>query len=689
MPARDGDHTSDHLDLTALLWGEAPSWPSPSSASLSKPGAPSPPPPLSGVESAVDAASSAEDAPPGAFTPSGDDGVWTVPQAWEGIRDEPVGYETKPVDAEDDGLDTAALDALGALTLDAFTFDDPDEDDDPGLPALSGEKELGVGALTDRLEREVMPRLRRYLREPGYLSLGHLAHAVSALQGSEPHLERVRAFIEQTTVPIVPARSHKSARNLSIAAIEEAQRRFGDLLRGAPDEDRVVERLGYGQMRLTAGTRAFLMQAWMGHYLSRVEERRHAETVEAEIGQVGTDIGRWSPSALVAREALILDNLWLVARVARGYVGRGVEIDDLHQMGSLGLFRAVEKFDASLNFRFVTYASNWVYQSIHRGVADQGRPIRLPVYVHERGKLVGETEDALWNELGSQPSLEQVAEACDVPLAVVRGLLVTGRTVSLDDPVHGVEAASRLRSPTDAVEAVAEDAERASVIRSVLEGLSAREARVLELRFGLIDGRKLTLEEVAHRSDFGVTRERIRQIEDKALRKLRHPSRSTKLRVYTNLPEKQRLPSVSSAAISAIILRFKRHDQAMIKALFGLNGLVMPAKEVADSFGAPPWYVRNLERQAVLMAHGFTQRYLSATPRPAPERRPSTMIGRGLAPLRSSQPHDRDRVVAGGGAWDRFEQPGSSTVEPASPPMLSDLLDAAQAGAQERPSAPA
>ena len=239
---------------------------------------------------------------------------------------------------------------------------------------------------------------------------------------------------------------------------------------------------------------------------------------------------------LLAREHLIKANTRLVVSIAKRYIGRGVPFLDLIQEGNLGLMKAVEKFEVERGFRFSTYATWWIRQTITRSIADQGRTIRVPVHMVDRIRQLYRQTHELEQKLGRAPTTEELAESLHLPVNKVDWMLrVSWLPLSLESPINDDEEDSELGmfiedqlSPSPIQSAY--DRMLREKIESVLETLPPREARILRLRFGLENGHTYTLEEVGLK--FGLTRERIRQIESKALRRLRHPRRSRQLREY-------------------------------------------------------------------------------------------------------------------------------------------------------------
>ena len=258
-------------------------------------------------------------------------------------------------------------------------------------------------------------------------------------------------------------------------------------------------------------------------------------TVEMEQELARKIIEGTEAEANESKKRLAEANLRLVVSIAKRYVGRGMQFLDLIQEGNLGLLKAVDKFDYTKGFKFSTYATWWIRQSITRSIADQARTIRIPVHMVETINRLVRTQRQMLQELGREPTPEELAERLDTPVSRVRDIMqISQEPVSFETPI-GEEEDSHLgdfiqddssQVPVDAA------AERLlhEQLMNVINQLSDREQKVLKLRFGLVDGKPRTLEEVG--KEFNVTRERIRQIEAKALRKLRHPSRSKQLKDY-------------------------------------------------------------------------------------------------------------------------------------------------------------
>ncbi|MDQ3916176.1 MAG: RNA polymerase sigma factor [Actinomycetota bacterium] len=317
------------------------------------------------------------------------------------------------------------------------------------------------------------------------------------------------------------------------------------------DEDRVRARREV-DMALKAPTndpvRMYLKEIGRVALLTAQEEVSLAKRIEAgvladeklEVAGELTDEERielrWlSSDGARAKRHLVEANLRLVVSIAKRYVGRGMAFLDLIQEGNLGLIRAVEKFDYTKGYKFSTYATWWIRQAITRAIADQARTIRIPVHMVETINKLLRIQRQLLQDLGREPTADEIGEQMELPPEKVREIQkISQEPVSLETPI-GEEEDSHLGDFIEDSEAVV-PLERASFrllqeqLESVLHTLSEREKEVIRLRFGLVDGQPCTLEEVGKK--FGVTRERIRQIESKTLSKLRHPSRSQKLRDY-------------------------------------------------------------------------------------------------------------------------------------------------------------
>ena len=283
--------------------------------------------------------------------------------------------------------------------------------------------------------------------------------------------------------------------------------------------------------KMEAGSVAVEKIPLLKERLAATGDEQEKEEIQAEIKALQLDVDRGSD----AKKRLAEANLRLVVSIAKRYVGRGMLFLDLIQEGNLGLIKAVEKFDYRKGYKFSTYATWWIRQAITRAIADQARTIRIPVHMVETINKLIRVSRQLLQELGREPTPEEIAEEMKMPVERVREILkISQEPVSLETPI-GEEEDSHLGDfIKDDNVPVPADAATFTLLKEQLEEvlgtLTEREQKVLTLRFGLEDGRARTLEEVG--KEFNVTRERIRQIEAKALRKLRHPSRSRKLKDY-------------------------------------------------------------------------------------------------------------------------------------------------------------
>jgi RNA polymerase primary sigma factor len=342
-------------------------------------------------------------------------------------------------------------------------------------------------------------------KEQGYLAPTDILDAFPEMEADAEEVDRVyRAF-----------------RDIGIEVTDAADQDFGAV-------DETDEAALSAAMALDAGgiddpVRMYLKEIGRVALLRKEQEVEYAIAIEQGDEE--------------ARRKLTEANLRLVVSIAKKYIGRGMSFLDLIQEGNLGLIRAVEKFDHRRGFKFSTYATWWIRQAITRGIADQARTIRVPVHMIETINKMIRVQRRLLQELGREPTDEEVAEEMGTtPDKVRETVKISKDPLSLDSPV-GEEEDSHLGDFVADTEAISPaDAASLTMLRTgvedLLDTLTPRERRVLQLRFGLVNGQERTLEEVGKR--FGVTRERIRQIEAKALRKLRHPSRQSKLRDFLN-----------------------------------------------------------------------------------------------------------------------------------------------------------
>jgi len=380
---------------------------------------------------------------------------------------------------------------------------------EPDMPLLDDEAQL----VTAELALEVVPPVATMDdllirgKKQGYVTQDQILQVVPE---PEAHLEQ----IEEVYAELM---------ELGIEVLDEAK----DFMAGAKEELFVEEEadldtaLDLEGMSIDDPVRMYLREIGRVPLLSAAQEVALAKRMEAGDEE--------------ARRHLTEANLRLVVSVAKKYIGRGMSLLDLIQEGNIGLIRAVEKFDFRKGFKFSTYATWWIRQAITRAIADQARTIRIPVHMVETINRLIRTSRRLVQELGRDPTSDEIAREMGLPAEKVREIIkISQEPVSLETPI-GEEEDSHLGDFIEDQKALA-PADAAShqllkeQVEDVLDSLTQRERRVLQLRFGLDDGRSRTLEEVGR--EFGVTRERIRQIEAKALRKLRHPGRSKKLKDY-------------------------------------------------------------------------------------------------------------------------------------------------------------
>ena len=324
-----------------------------------------------------------------------------------------------------------------------------------------------------------------------------------------------------------PEQIEKFYDTLESQGVEIVEDDFGDI---TIDEDELAKAEGLDTLEPGVGADGVTIDDPVKVYLKEIG-RVPLLTPEEEV-----DLAvRISNGDEAAKKRLSEANLRLVVSIAKRYLGRGMQFLDLIQEGNLGLIKAVEKFDYTKGFKFSTYATWWIRQAITRAIADQARTIRIPVHMVETINKVKKVSSQLLHANGREPSAEEIAEELEMPVEKVREIMrVAQEPVPLETPI-GEEEDSHLGDfiPDDDAPAPADAASHTllkETLDNVLDSLTEREREVLRLRFGLDDGRSRTLEEVG--KEFKVTRERIRQIEAKALRKLRHPSRSKKLKDF-------------------------------------------------------------------------------------------------------------------------------------------------------------
>ncbi len=370
-------------------------------------------------------------------------------------------------------------------------------------------------AVTKPDKRTVLKEILEKGKQQGKLTTKEIFDIMGEIDFDPEQLERMYDQLEKEGIEIVEdlVEDITDISDIEISKMEKAD------LDGGDDSD--VDVVSTDSIAIDDPVKVYLKE------IGRVPLLSSEEEIELAVRIKNDDVA--------AKKRLSEANLRLVVSIAKRYLGRGMQFLDLIQEGNLGLIKAVEKFDHTKGFKFSTYATWWIRQAITRAIADQARTIRIPVHMVETINKVKKVSSQLLHTNGHEPTAEEIAEEIDMPVEKVREIMrVAQEPVSLETPI-GEEEDSHLGDfisddDTPAPADVASHTLLREQLGNVLDTLTPREKKVLILRFGLIDGRQRTLEEVG--KEFNVTRERIRQIEAKALRKLRHPSRSKTLKDY-------------------------------------------------------------------------------------------------------------------------------------------------------------
>ena len=422
--------------------------------------------------------------------------------------------ESAPV-SEGEAL-TALADAILATDEPEEIADVPEDDELEPTHGARGKKEKPEDTQKSREER--LSNLIEKGKKAGKLTLKEIADVIDGLNLSQEQMDRFYDTLEELNIETVGEDLPPIDDDELLPALDELEEIDEVTEEEIAEADSMVDSYSTDDP-----VRMYLKEIGKVSLLTQEEE------IELAM--------RMSQGDEEAKRRMAEANLRLVVSIAKRYVGRGMLFLDLIQEGNLGLIKAVEKFDYTKGYKFSTYATWWIRQAITRAIADQARTIRIPVHMVETINKVIRVSRQLLQELGHDPSAEEIAAEMNIPVEKVRDILkIAQEPVSLETPI-GEEEDSHLGDFIPDEDA-SEPSEAASFsllkeqLMSVLATLTPREEKVLRLRFGIEDGRTRTLEEVG--KEFNVTRERIRQIEAKALRKLRHPSRSKKLRDFLN-----------------------------------------------------------------------------------------------------------------------------------------------------------
>ena len=391
-------------------------------------------------------------------------------------------------------------------------------------------KILGRNSLLQEKKKEIKRELLEKGKKKGVLTFKEISDAFEDIEVTPEEIERLYDIFEKESIELVEDLDKE------LEEIEVSKEELEDL--SVPEGINIDDHV---KMYLKEIGKVNLLTP--EEELSLAKRMADGETAKEQLEEIGEDIDEDTKKQIdlliadgeKAKKSLAEANLRLVVSIAKRYVGRGMLFLDLIQEGNLGLIKAVDKFDYTKGYKFSTYATWWIRQAITRAIADQARTIRIPVHMVETINKLVRVSRQLVQELGREPTPEELAKELNMPVDKVREISkISQEPVSLETPI-GEEEDSHLGDfiPDEDAPAPSEAASFVLLkeqLGAVLETLSEREAKVLRLRFGLDDGRARTLEEVG--KEFDVTRERIRQIEAKALRKLRHPSRSKKLKDF-------------------------------------------------------------------------------------------------------------------------------------------------------------